>query len=77
MWTLRPPISKEIELPAWADVVAISSAAMTNSFFMRASFRRVGGKQIGERELALTLRGTDGCFCDARHPTRRLVTGSR
>ena len=42
MWTLCPPISKEIELPAWADVVAISSAAMTNSFFMRASFRRVG-----------------------------------
>ena len=29
MWTRFPLISKEIELPAWAAVVAISSAART------------------------------------------------
>jgi hypothetical protein len=29
MWTRFPLISKEIELPAWAAVVAISNAART------------------------------------------------
>jgi hypothetical protein len=34
MRILCPSIWKEIELPAWADVVANSSAASTKSFFM-------------------------------------------
>src|SRR5258708_4818056 len=37
MRILCPSISKEIELPACAAVVAISNAAAMNNFFMRAS----------------------------------------
>src|SRR5258708_2959301 len=37
MRILCPSISKEIELPACAAVVAINNAAAMNSFFMRAS----------------------------------------
>ena len=70
-WTriLCPSIWKEIELPAWAAGVAISSAARTKKLF------HVSLLVQRACELARTLGPANARFRDLRHPGDAAAAG--